>query len=99
MLSVTDLPCRPAINKLAVGERPVPMLAVGVCLWLRPDAKTSPDKLLCHVYGRNKNQARMIPGWPYSFMAALEPGAPRGPLSSTRPGSASTMTPPCNCAR
>jgi DDE superfamily endonuclease len=50
------------------------MLAVDVSPWLRPDANTSPDRLFCHVYGRAKNQAQMIPGWPYSFVAALEPG-------------------------
>ena len=42
--------------------------------WLRPDAPTSPDRLFCHVYGRAKGQAQMIPGWPYSFVAALETG-------------------------
>ena len=42
--------------------------------WLRPDAATSPDRLFCHVYGRGKGQAQMIPGWPYSVIAALEPG-------------------------
>jgi hypothetical protein len=26
------------------------------------------------MYGRGKGQAQMIPGWPYSFVAALEPG-------------------------
>jgi hypothetical protein len=30
--------------------------------------------LFCHVYGRAKGQAQMIPGWPYSVVAALEPG-------------------------
>jgi hypothetical protein len=50
------------------------ILAVDVSPWLRPDANTSPDRLFCHVYGRAKNQAQMIPGWPYSFVAALEPG-------------------------
>ncbi len=30
--------------------------------------------MFCHVYGRGKGQARMIPGWPYSVVAALEPG-------------------------
>jgi hypothetical protein len=28
----------------------------------------------CHCYGRGKNSAQMIPGWPYSLVAALEPG-------------------------
>jgi hypothetical protein len=50
------------------------VLAVDVSNWLRPDAATSPDRLFCHVYGRAKGQAQMIPGWPYSFVAALESG-------------------------
>jgi hypothetical protein len=49
-------------------------LAVDVSNWLRPGAATSPDRLFCHVYGRGKGQAQMIPGWPYSVVAALEPG-------------------------
>ena len=36
---------------------------------------TSPERLFCHVYGRGKGQAQMIPGWPYSVIAALESGA------------------------
>ncbi len=50
------------------------MLAVDVSSWLRPGAATSPERLFCHVYGRGKGQAQMIPGWPYSVVAALEPG-------------------------
>jgi DDE superfamily endonuclease len=50
------------------------MLAVDVSNWLRPGAATSPQRLFCHVYGRGKGQAQMIPGWPYSVVAALEPG-------------------------
>src|ERR1022692_3040292 len=50
------------------------VLAVDVSNWLRPGAATSPDRLFCHVYGRGKGQAQMIPGWPYSVIAALEPG-------------------------
>jgi DDE superfamily endonuclease len=49
-------------------------LAVDVSPWLRPDAATSPDRSFCHVYGRGKGQAQMIPGWPYSVVAALEAG-------------------------
>jgi DDE superfamily endonuclease len=49
-------------------------LAVDVSNWLRPGAVTSPDRLFCHVYGRGKGNAQMIPGWPYSVVAALEPG-------------------------
>jgi hypothetical protein len=49
-------------------------LAVDVSNWLRPDAVTSPERSFCHCYGRGKNSAQMIPGWPYSLVAALEPG-------------------------
>src|SRR5216684_133271 len=49
-------------------------LGVDVSNWLRPDAPTSPDRLFCHVYGRGKGNAQMIPGWPYSVVAALETG-------------------------
>ena len=50
------------------------VLAADVSNWLRPGAATSPDRLFCHVYGRGKGQAQMIPGWPYSVIAALERG-------------------------
>lgn len=50
------------------------VLAVDVSPWLRSDAPTSADRLFCHVYGRGKGNAQLIPGWPYSFVAALETG-------------------------
>ncbi|MEV4648317.1 transposase [Saccharopolyspora sp. NPDC049357] len=50
------------------------VLAIDVSNWLRPDANTSPDRLFCHTYARGSGQAQMIPGWPYSFVAAVEPG-------------------------
>jgi hypothetical protein len=50
------------------------VLAADVSNWLRPGAATSPERLFCHVYGRGKGQAQMIPGWPYSVIAALESG-------------------------
>ncbi|GAA2065295.1 hypothetical protein GCM10009779_66310 [Polymorphospora rubra] len=50
------------------------MLAVDITCWLRPEAQTSPERILCHTCGRGKGQAIMIPGWPYSMIAALEPG-------------------------
>jgi len=49
-------------------------LAVDVSNWLRPDVATSPGRSFCHCYGRGKNSTQMIPGWPYSLVAALEPG-------------------------
>jgi hypothetical protein len=64
------------------------MLAADVSNWLRPGAATSPDRLSCHVYGRGKGQAQMIPGWPYSVIAALEPGRTSwtAVLDAVRPG-------------
>lgn len=49
-------------------------LAVDVTNWLRPDAGCSPDRLFCHTFGRGRDQHLIIPGWPYSFVAALESG-------------------------
>ncbi|MFE3059516.1 transposase [Nocardia sp. NPDC059239] len=50
------------------------VLAVVVSAWLRSDAACSPERLFCHVYGRAKSASQFIPGWPYSFVAVLEPG-------------------------
>src|SRR5437764_4403165 len=50
------------------------VLAADVSNWLRPGAATSPERLFCHLYGRGKGQAQMIPGLRYSVIAALEPG-------------------------
>ena len=38
------------------------VLAVDVSPWLRPDAPTSAERLFCHIYGRGKGSAQMIPG-------------------------------------
>lgn len=51
------------------------VLAVDVSNWLRPDAPTSADRLFCHVYGRSgRSSDQFVPGWPCSFVAALESG-------------------------
>ena len=50
------------------------VLGVDVSPWLRSAAPTSPERLFCRVYGRAKNQPQLIPGWPYSVVAALEAG-------------------------
>jgi hypothetical protein len=69
-------------------------LAVDVSNWLRPDAQTSPERLFCHCYGRGKGNAQMIPGWPYSFVVALEPGRTSWtlPLDAVRLGPADDAT-------
>jgi len=63
-------------------------LAVDVSNWLRPGAATSPERMFCHVYARGKGNAQMIPGWPYSVVAALEPGQTSwtAPLDAVRLG-------------
>nr|WP_240508869.1 NF041680 family putative transposase [Streptomyces agglomeratus] len=51
------------------------VLAVDVSNWLRPDAPTSDGRLFCHVYARgDRGKDQFVPGWPYSFVAALETG-------------------------
>ena len=67
---------------MAVAGLPLPAwpgggirLAVDVSSWLRPDAVTSPGRMFCHVHGRGRNAGQMVPGWPYSLVAALGPGA------------------------
>ena len=69
-------------------------LAVDVSNWLRPDAATSPERLFCHCYARGKGNAQMIPGWPYSLVAALEPGRTSWvlPLDAVRLGPADDAT-------
>ena len=69
-------------------------LAADVSNWLRPDAQTSPDRLFCHTYARGKGNAQMIPGWPYSVVAALEPGRTSWtlPLDAVRLGPADDAT-------
>ena len=69
-------------------------LACDVSNWLRPDAGTSPERLFCHCYARGKGNAQMIPGWPYSWVAALEPGRTSWalPLDAVRLGPADDAT-------
>jgi len=71
----------PTRLRRALAALPIPRLADGrialavdVTNWLRPDAPTSDHRLFCHVYGRGRSADQMIPGWPYSFVAALESG-------------------------
>jgi hypothetical protein len=88
---------RAGIRRLrwAVGCVPLPAwpdgrirLAADVSSWLRPDAATSPQRMFCHVHGRGRRAGQMIPGWPYSFVAAVGPGATSwtAPLDAVRLG-------------
>jgi DDE superfamily endonuclease len=69
-------------------------LAVDVSNWLRPDASASAERLFCHCYARGKGNAQMIPGWPYSWVVALEPGRTSWtlPLDAVRLGPADDAT-------
>jgi hypothetical protein len=80
----------------ALAEVPLPraadgrlVLAIDITCWLRPDAHTSPQRILCHTYGRGKDQHIPVPGWPYSIVCALEPGR----SSWTAPLDALRLTP------
>ncbi|MEV6719285.1 NF041680 family putative transposase, partial [Lentzea sp. NPDC051208] len=70
------------------------VLAVDVTCWLRPEAHTCAQRILCHTYGRGKDQHAMVPGWPYSVVVALEAG--RG--SWTAPLDAVRLAPGDNAA-
>ncbi|MYQ89848.1 MULTISPECIES: NF041680 family putative transposase [unclassified Streptomyces] len=50
------------------------VLAADLTCWLRPSAHTSPQRILCHTYGRGKDQHIPVPGWPCSVICALETG-------------------------
>lgn len=50
------------------------VLAVDVSPWLRPDANTCAERAFCHTFGRGEGKHQMVPGWPYSVVAALETG-------------------------
>jgi hypothetical protein len=87
--------------RMALAALPLPrtadgriVLAVDVSNWLRPDAGTSAERLFCHVYARGKGQAQMIPGWPYSIVAAVESGRTSwtGVLDAVRLGPADDAT-------
>ena len=69
-------------------------LAADVSNWLRPDAETSPERMFCHCYARGKGNKQLIPGWPYSFIAALGPGRSSWtlPLDAARLGPADDPT-------
>jgi hypothetical protein len=71
------------INRLrtTLAGQPIPrdtdgriVLSIDVSNWLRPAANTSPERLFCHTQTHGGGQAQIVPGWPYSFIAALEPG-------------------------
>jgi len=70
------------------------VLAVDVTCWLRPEAHTAPERILCHTYGRGKDQHIGIPGWPYAFVVALETGR----SSWTAPLDAVRLTPGADLA-
>lgn len=42
------------------------LVLADVTCWLRPDAHTSSDRILCHTYGRGKDQHIPVSGWPFS---------------------------------
>jgi hypothetical protein len=63
-------------------------LGIDVSAWLRPGAVTSPGRMYCHVHGRGASAGQVVPGWPYSLVMALGPGASSWalPLDAVRLG-------------
>jgi hypothetical protein len=63
------------------------VLAVDVTCWLRPEAHTSAQRVLCHTYGRTKDTHIGVPGRPYSVVVGgpllLGPSGPPPPVCST----------------
>lgn len=67
--------------RTSVASMPLPraadgriVLAVDVTCWLRPEAHTCAERILCHTSGRTSGEHVGVPGWPYSFVVALETG-------------------------
>ncbi|MFI6893494.1 transposase [Streptomyces sp. NPDC050256] len=50
------------------------LVLADVSPWLRPDADTSSDRSFCHTFDRCLAKHQMVPGYPYSIVAALETG-------------------------
>jgi hypothetical protein len=73
-IDIARLRCAVAALPLSKAADGRIVLGVDVSNWLRPDAATSAQRLFCHVYGRGRSADQFIPGWPYSFVAALETG-------------------------
>lgn len=73
-VDVARLRCAPSSVPLPRAADGRLVLAADLTCWLRPDAHTSPGRVLCHTYGRGKDQHIPVPGWPYSVICALEPG-------------------------
>lgn len=63
-------------------------LAADMSHWLRPEAETSPGRLHCHVHSKGGPGGRTEPGWTYSVVTALGPGASSWtlPLDAARLG-------------
>jgi hypothetical protein len=77
----------------ALAAVPVPRTADGrlvpaadLTCRLRPDAHTSPQRILCHTHGRGTDQHIPVPGRPYSVICALETARSSGtaPLDTPR---------------
>jgi hypothetical protein len=64
-------------------------VGIDVTAWGRPHAETSPERCYCLTTCRCTGTRTAVPGWPYSFAAALE----WGPISWTAPLDAVRLAP------
>lgn len=78
------------------------VLAIDVTCWLRPDVHTSPQRILCHTYGRGKTSTSLSPAGRARSSARSSPAAAHGPRRWTRFDWPPETTPPPslpdNCA-
>lgn len=49
-------------------------VAADVLPWQRPDANACPDRAFCHIFGHGEAKHQVVPGSPYSVVAALKSG-------------------------
>lgn len=85
-MDIDRLRCTPAAMPVPRAADGRLVLAVDVTCWLRPEAHTSPQRILCHTYGRGKDTHITVPGRPYSVIVALETGRSSWTARSTRSG-------------
>jgi hypothetical protein len=72
-----------AAQHLSRGRRRITS-AVDISRWLRQDTPSCAERMVCHVYGRGRNQAKMISGWPYRVRQGRGGPAPTRIRACTR---------------
>jgi len=82
-ISIKELRFVIAAQHLSCGRRRITS-AVDISRWLRQDTPSCAERMVCHVYGRGRNQAKMISGWPYRVRQGRGGPAPTRIRACTR---------------